>query len=360
MSEHSVVAEIIRLVNSGQPFTDIHVEQDAAMMWKTPSGWQETGFGATSIEDMEPVLSSLEREWRQAISRGAIDRPISLSNSRLRCNIFRMRGGERLAISIRKHPLEPFDLTQIGMPPQIVQTLNGAKGLIVVTGSTGAGKTTALAAMVAHINRTRAAHVVTIEQPIEYLHERRSAIVSQREVPTDVPTFSEGLREALRQKPDVIMIGEVRDRDTADTAFHAAESGHLVLASMHTNSTEGAINKLLSFFPANELAQRAATLSTTLIAVVCQALLPRRSGDGFVLASELLFNSSAQVSKLIADPSKIHLLRDVMRRGEDHVTRHMNTVLIELIRKGEVAKDAAIRASHAQLDLVDEIQRKAL
>lgn len=205
--------------------------------------------------------------------------------------------------------------------------------------------------MLDYINTTRNAHIVTIEEPIEYALQRKRSIISQKEVPTDTASFASGLREALRQKPDVLMVGEIRDFDTAETVLHAAESGHLVLATMHTNNAIGAITKVLSFFPTEQREQRTATLATTLVGVIFQGLLPSENGRDFVLASEMAFNNNQQIAPFIAEPSKLHMLADFMKRKDDNMSRTLNESLLQLVSKKMISPRDALRAAYNRLEL---------
>jgi twitching motility protein PilT len=236
--------------------------------------------------------------------------------------------------------------------------LEATKGIILVTGPTGSGKTTTIASMLDHLNSVRRSHIITIEEPIEYELQRKQSIVSQKEVPTDTASFSTGLREALRQKPDVLMVGEIRDFDTADTVLHAGESGHLVLATMHTNSAVSAITKLLGFFSPEQRTQRTATLANSLVGVIYQNLLPTENGEDFVLASEMIFNNNQQVAPYIADPSKMHLIADFMRRKEDNMSRSLNEVLAQLVAKKAVNQKDAMRTAYNRLELHDMLNSK--
>jgi twitching motility protein PilT len=350
--------EIIALVNSGQTFSDVHVEQDAPMMIKTPRGWQQVGNEPVTLEDMLPVLNGIDQDWEDKIVEGAIDRPFVLTECRLRCNVYRMSCGERVTISIRRLPLQPISLEKTGLPPYIKTMLEANKGIILVTGPTGSGKTTTIASMLDYMNANRSAHIITIEEPIEYQLTRRQSIISQREVPTDTASFSTGLREALRQKPDILMVGEIRDFDTADTVLHAGESGHLVLATMHTNSAISAITKLLGFFSGEQRPQRAASLAGSLIGVIYQSLLPTESGDEFVLASEMIFNNNQQVAPFIIDPTKMHLMADFMKRKEDNMSRSLNEVLTQLVSKKAIGSKDAMRAAYNRLELHDMLNSK--
>jgi twitching motility protein PilT len=187
---------------------------------------------------------------------------------------------------------------------------------------------------------------------------RKRSIISLKEVPTDTASFASGLREALRQKPDVLMVGEIRDYDTAETVLHAAESGHLVLATLHTSHAVGAITKLLGFFPAEQREQRATALANALVGVIFQGLLPSESGKDFVLACEMIFNNNQQVTPYIADSSKIHMLADFMRRKEDNMSRSLNEMLTQLVTKKSIGAKDAMRAAYNRLELHELLNSK--
>jgi twitching motility protein PilT len=353
-----LIQEILALVNSGHTFTDIHIEQEAPIMIKTPRGWQQVGSEPVLFDEMQPLLEAIDEDWEDKIIQGAIDRPFVLTLCRLRCNVFRLSCGDKVSISIRRLPLNPPPLEKTGLPQYIRSMLEAARGIILVTGPTGSGKTTSIAAMLDHLNATRSSHIVTIEEPIEYQLDRKQSIISQKEVPTDTPNFFSGLREALRQKPDVIMVGEIREFESADTVLHAGESGHLVLATMHTNSAIGAITKLLSFFPPEQREQRANALANSLIGVVCQSLVPTENGDEFVLASELIFNNNQQISKYIADTTKLPMLADFMKRKEDNMSRCLNEDLAQLVGKKVISSKDAMRAAYNRMELHEMINSK--
>jgi twitching motility protein PilT len=352
-----LVSEVLDLVNSDLVFTDIHIEQDAPLRIKMPREWRTISDEPVLLEEMHELLGSINADWEAKIKTGAIDQPIVLTKSRLRCNVYRTRGGRNISIAIRRLPLLPLALEQTGLPMYIKSMAEATKGLVLVTGSTGAGKTTSVAALLDYLNATRSSHIVTIEQPIEYVLPPKKSIVSQKEVGTDVPSFSAGLREALRQRPDVIMVGEVRDPETADTVMHAAESGHLVFATLHTASASGAINKLLSFFPLEQRAQRAMALADSLVGVVCQSLVPTEAGQAFVLASELIFNNNGQVSSFIADPEKFPMLAEFMRRREDNMSRCLNEDLAALVSQRTISTKDAMRAAYNRIELQDMLSR---
>jgi twitching motility protein PilT len=353
-----LLSELISLVNSEQTFSDIHLEQDMPMMIKTPRSWQQVGDEPVTLENMLPVLKGIDEDWEDKIIDSAIDRSFVLTEYRLRCNVFRTSCGSKVTISIRRLPLHPMPIEKTGLPPYVKTILEATRGIILVTGPTGSGKTTTIASMLDSINASRSAHIITIEEPIEYQLTRKQSIVSQKEVPTDTASFFSGLREALRQKPDVLMVGEIRDFDTADTVLHAGESGHLVLATMHTNSAASAITKLLGFFPPEQRAQRAATLANSLLGVIFQSLLPTESGDDFVLAHEMIFNNNQQAAPYISDLTKLHLIGDFLRRKEDNMSRGLNEVLAQLVAKKAVNPKDAMRITYNRLELHEMLNSK--
>ncbi|UWE18967.1 type IV pilus twitching motility protein PilT [Herbaspirillum huttiense] len=350
--------ELLLLLNNQKTFSDIHIEQDEPLMLKTPRGWQACGDFPVTLGEMQPLLNAIDEDWEDKIIDKAIDSPFILDRWRLRCNVFRMARGTRVAISIRRFPLEPMALENTGLPPYIKTILDVTKGLILITGPTGAGKTTTMASMLEYINATRHAHIVTIEEPIEYELQRKQSIISQKEVPTDTGSFSSGLREALRQKPDVLMVGEIRDFETADTVLHAGESGHLVLATLHTSSAVRAITKLLSFFPPDQRTQRAASLADSMIGVIFQSLLPSEDGEQHVMASEMVFNNNQQIAPFIMDPEKLPLIGDFMKRKEDNMSRTLNDVLIQLIAKKRINPRDALRIAYNRIELHEMLTSK--
>ncbi|PLZ00484.1 twitching motility protein PilT [Burkholderia sp. WAC0059] len=351
-----ITREILELIDLRQVFTDIHIEQDRPIMIKTPRGWVPGSETPVMLEEMYPTLAAIDDDWENKLRHGAIDRPFVLTRCRLRCNVYRSAGGSKIAISIRRLPLQPLSLEKLGLPAYIKSMTDSTKGLVLVTGPTGSGKTTTIASLLDHINRTRNSHLITIEEPIEYALESHQSIISQREVPTDTPSFSTGLREALRQKPDVIMVGEVRDPETAETVLQAGESGHLVFATMHTSSALSTLTRLLSFFPTEHRERHAMSLANSLIGIVCQNLVPTEGGEDFVLASELLFNNQQQISKLLLDPTRLHFIADFIRRKEDNMSRSMNEHLASLVAKNVISARDALRVTYNRLELHEMLQ----
>lgn len=343
-NDSNVMSKLVKLIHSDLVFTDLMIEEDAPVMAKGPSGWvpvDSIPFPYIGREDIGSILNNLDPDWENTISERALNRPLDLSEWRLRVNAYLAYGGNKLMMSIRKMPTRPLGFNEIGLPASVRLMLDSPRGLILIAGATGSGKSTSMAAMADVINETRSAHIVTIEDPIEYMFERKKAIFSQREVGVDVGSFFEGVRDAMRQRPDVIVIGEIRDKDTAETALLAAESGHLVIGTIHANTAPGAVQKLLAFFNSQEREAKVQSLASTLIGVIAQILLPAEDKSGFVLASELLFNHKQQFSKVLGDPDK---LASMLERKEDSVSRSMVDALFELVSQKKVSKAEAIRS----------------
>jgi twitching motility protein PilT len=266
---------------------------------------------------------------------------------RFRVNAFRQRGEISFAFRIIPKTVPSFE--SLGLPQGVRDLSEEHRGLILVTGATGAGKTTSLAAMLGHINRTRAQHIVTIEDPIEILHDDENCIVNQREVGLDTDSFHQALRRALRQDPDVILIGELRDAETAETALQAAESGHLVLSTMHTVDAAETIGRLIEFFPAIKHAQVRSILAGVLKGVISQRLLPR-VGGGRVAALEVMINN-ARIADLIRD-NKAEAIPEAIADGEFFHMQTLTSALINLVLEGHADREVAATAAPNRHDFV--------
>lgn len=261
--------------------------------------------------------------------------------SRFRGNVFKQRGC--VALAIRQIPYEIISLETLGLPPILGKMAERPRGLVLVTGPTGSGKSTTLAAMVDKINKERKGHIITIEDPIEFIHRHQNCTVNQREVGADTRSFTAALKYALRQDPDVILIGEMRDLETISAALTIAETGHLVLATLHTNSAAESINRIIDAFPAHQQAQVRAQLAFVLEGVVTQTLLPKAKGRGRVCAAEVLVCTPA-IRAVIRD-EKIHQIYSLMQAGKKHGMQTMNDALQMLYMKGEVTLEEALKRS---------------
>jgi twitching motility protein PilT len=276
--------------------------------------------------------------------------------ARFRCNVFSQRGA--VAAVYRLIPEEIKGLRELGLPPVITSLAERPRGLVLVTGPTGSGKSTTLAAMVDKINRERNAHILTIEDPIEYLHQHKSCLVNQREVLSDTLGFAEALRSALREDPDIVYIGEMRDLETVESALRVAETGHLTFATLHTNSAAQSINRIIDIFPAHQQSQIRTQLSMVLEGIVCQTLLPRVDGRGRCVAVEILVPTPA-VRNLIRE-DKIHQIYASMQAGQEKVgSQTLNQSLASLYYAGAIAFETAMAASSLKDELKDMIARGA-
>ena len=262
--------------------------------------------------------------------------------SRFRANVFLQRGVTSLAI--RQIPYEIREIKELGLPPIVEQMANQQKGLILVTGPTGSGKSTTLASIIDKINRERASHIITIEDPIEYVHQHKKCIVNQREVRADTESFAAALKHVLRQDPDVILVGEMRDLETMAAALTIAETGHLTLATLHTNSTYESINRIVDSFPATQQGQIRAQLAFVLEGVVTQQLIPRANGRGRSLACEVMVCTPA-IRATIRD-DKIHQIYGLMQAGQKYGMQTMNQGLFNAVVKREITQEEGRRRSH--------------
>ncbi len=274
--------------------------------------------------------------------------------ARFRANIFHQRGA--IGAVFRQIPFEIRGFRDLGLPPVIERMCEKPRGLILVTGPTGSGKSTTLAAMLDKVNRERHEHIVTVEDPVEYLHSHKNCIVNQREIHADTHSFANALRSALRQDPDVVLIGEMRDLETVESALRIAETGHLTFATLHTNSAAQSINRIIDVFPAHQQTQIRAQLSLVLEGIICQALLPRAGGKGRALAMEILVPSSA-IRNLIRE-DKVHQIYGMMQAGQaKHGMQTFNQSLAALYFRRMITLETAMNRSSYPDELQEIISR---
>jgi twitching motility protein PilT len=295
---------------------------------------------APAVEQIVHSLLDGERQKRLSVERQldlGYEQP---GLGRFRVNVFFQRGV--MSLVIRVIPNRIRSVAELNLPPVIEQLANEHRGLILVTGTTGSGKSTTLAAMIDHINRTRQAHIITIEDPIEYVHPDRLSFVNQREVGYDAVSFSTALRAALRQNPDVILVGEMRDLETIDTAIMAAETGHLVMSTLHTLDAPETITRVISVFPEHQRDQARLIMSSVIKGVISQRLIPRADGLGMVPAVEVLV-SSARVREYVADKQKARDLKDVIAQGNTaYGMQTFDQSLMALFRGGLISYHEAL------------------
>src|SRR5687767_12725875 len=274
--------------------------------------------------------------------------------SRFRANLFNQRGA--VGAVFRAIPFEIKSFETLGLPSVIEKLCDKPRGLILVTGPTGSGKSTTLAAMVDKINIDRHEHILTIEDPIEFLHNHKNCLVNQREVNSDTHGFADALRTALRQDPDVVLVGEMRDLETIEMALRIAETGHLTFATLHTNSAASTINRIIDVFPAGQQSQIRTQLSLVLEGIMCQTLLPKATGDGRVMALEILIPNSA-IRNLIRE-DKIHQVYSMMQTGQDKFgMQTFNQALATLVHKRQITVEVAMQRSSNADELKELIER---
>jgi twitching motility protein PilT len=288
-----------------------------------------------AFQDMAEVRSMSEFE-----ECGEADFSYAIKGlSRFRVNAFKQRGS--ISIVCRAIPFDIRSVDDLGLPPVVTKLAEEQRGIILVTGTTGSGKSTTLAAMIDHINRTRTDHIVTLEDPIEYLHPDKNSIINQREVGSDTESFARAMRRVLRQDPDVILIGEMRDEETVRTALSAAETGHLVLSTVHTLDATETINRIVDFFPPHLQHQARVMLAATLKGAIAQRLVPDISGNGRVPASEILI-VTGRVQDLIMNPEETGKITEVIAEGEYYGMRTFDQSLMHYVMEGKVTEDVAL------------------
>jgi twitching motility protein PilT len=276
--------------------------------------------------------------------------------SRFRANLFNQRGAVGAVFRAIPYEIKSFD--ELGLPPVVSHLCDRPRGLILVTGPTGSGKSTTLAAMLDKVNRERHEHIVTIEDPIEFLHSHKSCIVNQREVGADTRGFAEALRTALRQDPDVVLVGEMRDLETIESALRIAETGHLTFATLHTNSAASTINRIIDVFPSAQQAQIRAQLSLVLEGILCQSLIPRADGRGRGMALEILVPNPA-IRNLIRE-DKVHQIYSMMQTGQGkHGMQTFNQSLATLYHKRLISIEMAMQRSSNPDELRELIEHGA-
>jgi twitching motility protein PilT len=276
--------------------------------------------------------------------------------ARFRCNVFNQRGAVAAVYRVIPETIKGFD--ELGLPPVLATLADRPRGLVLVTGPTGSGKSTTLAAMIDKINTERREHILTIEDPIEYIHAHKGCLVNQREVHSDTHGFSAALRAALREDPDIVLIGELRDLETIESALRIAETGHLTFATLHTNSAAQTINRIIDVFPAHQQGQIRTQLSLVLEGIVCQSLMPRADGQGRVISLEVLIPTPA-IRNLIRD-DKVHQIYSTMQTGQEKFgMQTMNQSLATLYQKRLITLESAMAASSLKDELEQMISRGA-
>lgn len=325
--------------------SDLHLKVGATPIVRVDGALYSTDFPKLSPNDTERFAYELmsERVAKDFGELGEADFSYSFPGlGRFRVNVFRQRSSVGLAIR-RVLPGSP-SFENLGLPAVVKQLAEERRGMVLVTGMTGAGKTTTTGAMIHYINESRSCHIMTIEDPIEILHPDRKAIVNQREIGIDTRDFAQALKRAMRQDPDVIFIGEMRDQETVQAALTAAETGHLVISTLHTIDATETVNRIIEFYPPHQQKQARKTLAGTLKGIVSQRLLPRADGKGRVPAVETLV-LTGRVYDMIVDSDQTHLLPQVVAEGDFYGMQTFDQSLLNLFKNGQVTLEEAMDAA---------------
>lgn len=322
--------------------TDLHISADCPPMMRVNGELKPLPFPPLTANETKTLCYSLltDSQRHRFEEQSELDFSFGIRGlSRFRGNLFLQKG--TVGGAFRLIPYEVRGLTELGLPPVVAELTKLPRGLVLVTGPTGSGKSTTLAAMIDKINRERHEHIVTIEDPIEFVHQHRGCVVNQREVYADTKGFAEALRHVLRQDPDVVLIGEMRDLETVAAALNVAETGHLVLSTLHTNSAVQTITRIIDIFPANQQPQVRAQLSLVLQGVISQQLIPRLDGKGRVLAVEVMIPNPA-IRNLIRE-EKIHQIYSQMQVGQARFgMQTMSQSLVDLYQRRLISYEEAL------------------
>ena len=323
--------------------SDVHIASGLPVRYRIDGTLRDANDRVLDPADCEQLAQEAAGDlYDQVASQGELDLAATLAGVRCRLNIYRAQGNACIAIRLLADSIPP--LASLGLPPAVADFPRLRKGIVLVTGETGSGKSTTLAALLDQINRTRGVHIITLEDPIEYLYTPDHASIDQREVGRDTESFASGLRAILREDPDVILVGEMRDTETISAAVTAAETGHLVFATLHTASAAESIDRLVDAFPAERQTQIRMQLSTTLVAVLSQQLLPAKSGEGRVLVCELMMVNPA-IRNLIRE-GKTPQIANTIATSADEGSITMDNMLVRLVRSGQISSAVAGDAAH--------------
>jgi twitching motility protein PilT len=338
------ISDLLQLVVS-EGSSDLHIRVGTPPVIRLHGILHRVEGPPLKTEDTEELMRAITSEdhIQQVRERGGADFGFAFGElARFRVSVFKEKG--QFAMVLRQIPSKLLSMEQIGVPPSVKELLYKPRGLVLVTGPTGSGKTTTLASMINVINEEREdAHIVTIEDPIEYYHKHKKAVVTQREINVDVPNFAEALRRVLRQDPDVILVGEMRDLETIDAAITAAETGHLVFGTLHTTGAAKTIDRIVNAFPVNQQEQIRIQLSTVLQAVISQLLIPRIDKPGRTAIFEVMINTPS-VAALIRDNKTFRVNSDI-QTGAKHGMVTLDSFLMDKYVAGMISRDEVVTKS---------------
>jgi twitching motility protein PilT len=325
--------------------SDLHLKVPAPPVMRVDGQMRHIeGLSPLTPEETERAVREMlhdPEKLKEFADEGEVDFAYSIPGvARFRCNAFRQRGS--VSLVIRAIPVSIKTIDQLQLPPVIRELAEEERGIVLLTGTTGSGKSTTLAAMIDHINSTRRRHIVTVEDPLEFLHEDKQSIINQREVGMDTGSFKRALRRVLRQDPDVILIGEMRDEETVHTALSAAETGHLVFSTVHTVDAAETVNRLIDFFPPHMHNQVRAMIASTLKGAVSQRLVPTMDGAGRIACCEVL-RMTGRVRDMITNPEETGKLPEVIAEGSFYGMQTFDQHLYEHLKSGRVEMDTAVQ-----------------
>ena len=332
--------DLLRLVVE-EGASDLHISVGAPPAVRLRGQLVKLELRPLTSEDTETLARAItsEANMQKVNEVGSVDFGFTFrGENRFRVSVYRQKGC--IGAALRLVPRALLTLEEIGFPQTVRELLYLPRGLILVTGPTGSGKSTTLASMLNIVNESTPSHIITIEDPIEYFHEHKRGVVNQREIGVDVPSFAEGLRRALRQDPDVILVGEMRDLETMETAITAAETGHLVFSTLHTTGAARTVDRVVDAFPAPQQEMIRTQLSTNLKAVISQILLPRADGRGRVAAFEIMINTPS-IAALIRDNKTFRIPNDILT-GSKYGMVSLETSLVELYLQGLITHEQVI------------------
>jgi twitching motility protein PilT len=337
--------------------SDLHISTSSPPQVRIHGHLERLAFPEMSPSDTKQLVYSVLTDSQKKRFEESLELDFSFGIkglARFRCNVFNQRGAVGAVYRLIPEKIRAFG--ELGLPMVLSTLAEKPRGLVLVTGPTGSGKSTTLAAMIDKINIERKDHILTIEDPIEYIHQHKGCLVNQREVHSDTGSFSNALRAALREDPDIVLIGEMRDLETVEAALKIAETGHLTLATLHTNSASQTINRIIDIFPANQQAQIRTQLSLVLEGIVCQALLPKADGKGRVVSLEIMVPTPA-IRNLIRD-DKVHQIYGAMQAGQEKLgMQTANQSLASLYMKRQITLETAMMSSSNRDELQEMINR---
>ncbi len=331
----ATIDELFKLMVE-QGASDLHITSGAPPYLRLHGNMIPLNYRELSNQDVQGLIFEIlsEKQKKGFVEKWELDCAYTLAGvGRFRCNIFMQRKG--LGAVFRIIPEKIKTPKELNLPPAIMDVIDCEKGLILVTGPTGSGKSTTLASLIHHINATREAHIITVEDPIEFVHPNIKALINQREVGSHTKSFANALKAALREDPDILLVGELRDLETISLALTAAETGHIVFGTLHTNSAAKTIDRIIDVFPAGQQQQIRTMLAESLRGVIAQTLFTRTDGQGRVAAYEILRNTKA-IANLIRD-SKIHQIPSAMQTGSSSGMILFEKYIEELVKKGKVS-----------------------